>query len=114
MPFLCRRPKVLVCVAPHLIVDFLPVHRWQYCRPDFEVVLPEIWNLDLGVGTSRFGISELLVVRRGLLATRILDVVFFLGCNMVSHVDGEAYDARIICIHGADCDQSGFEIVCAT
>ena len=94
MPFLGRRPIVLVCVAPHLIVDILPVHRWQRCRSDFEVVLPEIWNLDLGVGTSRFRISVLLVVRRDLLATRILDVVFFLGCNMVSRVDGETDDAR--------------------
>ena len=84
----------MVCVAPHLIVDILPVHRWQRCRPAFEVVLPEIWNLDLGVGTSRLGISKLLVVRRGLLVTRILDVLFFWGCNMVSHVDGEADDAR--------------------
>ena len=63
-----------VCVASHLIVDILPVHRWQRCRPNFEVVLPEIWNLDLRVGTNRFGIVVLLVVLRGLLATRILDV----------------------------------------
>ena len=84
----------MVCVAPHLIVDILPVHRWQRCRSDFEVVLPEIWNLDLGVGTSRFGISVLLVVRRGLLATRILDVVFFLGCSMVSRVHGGADNAK--------------------
>ena len=63
------------CLVPHLIVDILPVPRWQRCWPDCEVVLPKIWNLDGGAGTSRFGISELLVVRGGCFATLILDVV---------------------------------------